>query len=50
VAKVSEAIYKEKGLSFELTSWWNTIVILTNGSRVLGLGKIGLNSQCQLWR
>ncbi len=41
VAKVSEAISANKDLSFELTSRWNTIVVLTNGTRVLGLGNIG---------
>ncbi|BDC18828.1 NADP-dependent malic enzyme [Acidianus sp. HS-5] len=41
VAKVSEAIYREPEKSFDLTSKWNTIGIITDGTRVLGLGKIG---------
>ena len=41
VAKVAEEIHRNRGMSFTLTSRWNTIAIITNGSRVLGLGKIG---------
>src|SRR5215471_583841 len=41
IAAVSEAIAKEPELSFELTGRWNTIAIVTDGSRVLGLGNIG---------
>ena len=41
VAQVSREIFKNKGLSFEYTNRWNTIAILTNGTRVLGLGDIG---------
>ncbi len=41
VAAVSSAIHKEKSLSFEYTGRWNTIAIITDGSRVLGLGDIG---------
>jgi malate dehydrogenase (oxaloacetate-decarboxylating) len=41
VAQVSKEIFKDKGLSFEYTNRWNTIAILTNGTRVLGLGDIG---------
>jgi len=41
VAAVSEAIKSNKDLSFEYTSRWNTIAIITDGSRVLGLGDIG---------
>ena len=41
VAAVSSAIHKDKSLSFEYTGRWNTIAIITDGSRVLGLGDIG---------
>ncbi|MGC8558330.1 MAG: NAD(P)-dependent malic enzyme [Nitrososphaeria archaeon] len=41
IAKVAEAIHQNRDLSFSLTSRWNTIAIITNGSRVLGLGNIG---------
>ncbi|MCP8323447.1 MAG: NADP-dependent malic enzyme [Candidatus Methylarchaceae archaeon HK02M2] len=41
VAAVSEAIKSNKELSFEYTCRWNTIAIITDGSRVLGLGDIG---------
>ncbi len=41
VAGVSNAIAKDPDKSFELTSRWNTIAIVTNGTRVLGLGNIG---------
>lgn len=41
VAAVSTAIAKDPELSFEYTGRWNTIAIVTNGTRVLGLGDIG---------
>ena len=41
VAAVSNKIAADKELSFELTGRWNSIAILTDGSRVLGLGNIG---------
>ncbi|MGC8695032.1 MAG: NAD(P)-dependent malic enzyme [Conexivisphaera sp.] len=41
VAGVSNTIAKDPDKSFELTSRWNTIAIITNGTRVLGLGNIG---------
>lgn len=41
VAQVSREIAKDPELSFELTGRWNTIGIVTDGSRVLGLGNIG---------
>ncbi|MGI0129733.1 MAG: NAD(P)-dependent malic enzyme [Thermoplasmata archaeon] len=41
VAAVSRAIEGDPDLSFELTGRWNTIAIVTDGSRVLGLGNIG---------
>ncbi len=41
VAEVSRAIRADPDLSFELTGRWNTIAIVTDGSRVLGLGDIG---------
>jgi malate dehydrogenase (oxaloacetate-decarboxylating) len=41
IAAVSEEIHHEPALSFDLTGRWNTIAIVTDGSRVLGLGDIG---------
>ncbi len=41
VAAVSMEISKNKDLSFELTGRWNTIAVVGDGSRVLGLGNIG---------
>jgi malate dehydrogenase (oxaloacetate-decarboxylating) len=41
VAAVSRAIEADKDLSFEYTGRWNTVAIVTDGSRVLGLGNIG---------
>ncbi len=41
IAQVSRAIEKDPDLSFELTGRWNTIAIITDGSRVLGLGDVG---------
>jgi malate dehydrogenase (oxaloacetate-decarboxylating) len=41
VAEVSRAIQADPELAFDLTGRWNTIAIVTDGSRVLGLGDIG---------
>jgi len=41
VAAVSKMIHESVDLSFEYTNRWNTVAIVTDGSRVLGLGKIG---------
>jgi len=41
IAAVSRAIAANPDESFELTGRWNTIAIVTDGSRVLGLGDIG---------
>ncbi|EEZ92842.1 MAG: malic protein domain protein [Candidatus Parvarchaeum acidiphilum ARMAN-4] len=41
IAAVSNAISKDSRLSWDLTWRWNTIFIITNGTRVLGLGDIG---------
>ncbi len=41
VAAVSREIHKNRELSFELTSRWNTIAIISDGTRVLGLGNVG---------
>ncbi|HEV2429850.1 MAG TPA: NADP-dependent malic enzyme [Thermoplasmata archaeon] len=41
VAEVSREIVADPDRSFELTGRWNTIAIVTDGSRVLGLGDIG---------
>lgn len=41
VAAVSKAIAEDPDLSFEYTWRWNSIAVITDGSRVLGLGSIG---------
>ena len=41
VAAVSTAISNDSRLSWDLTWRWNTIFIITNGTRVLGLGDVG---------
>lgn len=41
VAEVSRVIQADPDRSFDLTGRWNTIAIVTDGSRVLGLGDIG---------
>ena len=41
VAAVSKVIQRNTDLSFEYTNRWNTVAVITDGSRVLGLGKIG---------
>jgi len=41
IAYVSKEIKKDPVKVFSLTGKWNTIAILTDGSRVLGLGNIG---------
>lgn len=41
VAGVSKAIAGDRDLSFKLTYRWNSIAIVTDGTRVLGLGNIG---------
>jgi malate dehydrogenase (oxaloacetate-decarboxylating) len=41
VAAVCNEIVKDKDKSFELTSRWNTIAVVSDGTRVLGLGNIG---------
>ena len=41
IAAVSRAIEANPEESFELTGRWNTIAIVTDGSRVLGLGNVG---------
>lgn len=41
VAAVSNKIAKDPDLSFDMTWRWNTVAIITDGSRVLGLGNVG---------
>ena len=41
VAAVSKAIEADPELSFDYTGRWNTIAVVTDGTRVLGLGDIG---------
>jgi malate dehydrogenase (oxaloacetate-decarboxylating) len=41
VAAPCRAIEREPGLVYELTSKWNTVAVISDGTRVLGLGDIG---------
>jgi malate dehydrogenase (oxaloacetate-decarboxylating) len=41
IAAVSTHISKDIESSFELTGRWNSVAILTDGTRVLGLGNVG---------
>ncbi len=41
VAEPSRAINRDPDLSFTLTSRWNMLAVVTDGTRVLGLGNIG---------
>ncbi len=41
VAAVSSAIGEDASASWDLTWRWNTVFIVTNGTRVLGLGDVG---------
>ncbi len=41
VAAVSKIIQRNRDLSFEYTNRWNTVAVVTDGSRVLGLGNLG---------
>ena len=41
VGAVCMAIHADANLSFEYTNRWNTIAVITDGTRVLGLGNIG---------
>ncbi|VVC03686.1 NAD-dependent malic enzyme [Candidatus Burarchaeum australiense] len=41
VAEVCRAIAKDEKLAYKYTSKWNSVAIVTDGTRVLGLGDIG---------
>ena len=41
VAEVSREIFKNKNRVYDLTNKGNSVAIITDGTRVLGLGKIG---------
>ena len=41
VASACTAIAKEPALVYDMTSKWNTIAVVSDGTRVLGLGDIG---------
>jgi malate dehydrogenase (oxaloacetate-decarboxylating) len=41
VGKVSTAVAKDRELAYQVTSKWNTIAIVSDGTAVLGLGDIG---------
>lgn len=41
VAKVSSAVAEDPALAYEVTSKWNTVAVVSDGTAVLGLGDIG---------
>ncbi|MEM3737096.1 MAG: NADP-dependent malic enzyme [Candidatus Bathyarchaeia archaeon] len=41
VAEPCKAISENRGLVYDLTNRWNTVAIVSDGTRVLGLGNIG---------
>jgi malate dehydrogenase (oxaloacetate-decarboxylating) len=41
IAAVSKKIQEDKELVYELTGKWNSVAILTDGTRVLGIGNVG---------
>ena len=41
VGEVSTAVAKDRELSYQVTSKWNTIAVVSDGTAVLGLGDIG---------
>lgn len=41
VAQVAESIAEDNALAYELTSKWNTVAVVSDGTAVLGLGDIG---------
>lgn len=41
VASACKVIEADKNLSFEMTNRWNTVAVVSDGTRVLGLGDIG---------
>src|SRR5438445_11350183 len=41
VAAVCEAIYRNPEQKYNLTTKWNNVAIVTDGTRILGLGNIG---------
>lgn len=41
VAEPCKVIAKDPSMAYELTSKWNTVAVVTDGSAVLGLGNIG---------
>jgi len=41
VAEPCKAIHKNKELAYEVTNKWNTVAVISDGTRVLGLGDIG---------
>ncbi|AGO61710.1 NAD(P)-dependent malic enzyme [Ferroplasma acidarmanus] len=41
IAAVSKKIQADKELVYELTGKWNSVAILTDGTRVLGIGNVG---------
>lgn len=50
VAAPCQAIQREPELVYEYTNKANSIAIVSDGTRVLGLGNIGPEAGCRLWR
>ena len=50
VAQPCLEIQKDINRSFDLTRRWNLCLVVTDGSAVLGLGNIGPEAACRLWK
>ena len=50
VAQPCLEIQKDVNKSYELTRRWNMCLVVTDGSAVLGLGNIGPDPECRLWK
>ena len=50
VAQPCLEIQKDVDKSYDLTRRWNMCLVVTDGSAVLGLGDIGPERECRLWK
>lgn len=50
VAQPCKEIKKNPKLVFKYTNRWNHVAVVSDGTRVLGLGDIGPEAAYQLWR